>query len=398
MGGLSPVTGDLTGQRLGTGRQRRHPNRNMLDLAVQQLALTGYSHAWITRARSAPAARRRVSVVVPCYNYGRYLPSCVGSVLAQQDVDVDVTIVDDASTDGSAEVGESLAADDARVTVHRNRTNLGHIASYNVGFSMVTGEYVLLLSADDILTPGALGRAVALLEARPSVGFAYGWSVPFEGGALPPARTRSRSWSVWRGRDWVADRCQRGCNVIRSSDAVVRRSVLEKVGGYREDLPHSGDFEWWMRAALVCDVGMLGGADQIYYRLHGENMSRTQYASTIINLHETKRAFDAALGGSDADSVHMLRRAHRKLARQAIQFAIADYMAGEQDDLTIESYKDFAVATDPQVVRSREWRALVRRRTIGMPRARRNPGFRGRELVRDLEGRLRWLRWRFSGI
>jgi GT2 family glycosyltransferase len=370
----------------------------MIDLLAQRIALTGYSAAEVTRGRPTPEVPPRVSVVVPCYNYGRFLRDCVDSVITQRDVDLDLLIVNDASTDDSGEIADSIASADGRVRVHHNEKNLGHIASYNVGFSKVTGKYVLLLSADDMLTPGALARAVALLEARPSVGFVYGWSLPFTGNTLPPARTGTRSWSVWHGADWVTDRCRRGWNVIRSSDAVVRRSVLERVGGYCEELPHSGDFEWWMRAALVSDVGMVGGADQIYYRLHGTNMSRTTYAPTIVNLQETRRAFDVALAGDDPERREMRRTAYRTMARKAIQLAIAEFMAGELDDAALEEYKTYAVAGDSTVVDSAAWRALARRQNAGFRRAHRNPAFRTRELMRFFEGRAWWRRWRFCGI
>src|SRR3954451_9735254 len=167
------------------------------------------------------------------------------------------------------------------------------------------------MSADDMLTPGALSRAVHLMEHHPSVGFVYGCSIDFSDEPPPPARERTRSWSVWYGMDWLEDNCRRATNVIRSSDAVIRRSVLERVGGYREDLPHSGDHEWWMRAAQVADVGMVAGADQLYYRLHGTNMSRTVFASTLVNLHESKGAYDAALPGAmgvDPDTLADLLR------------------------------------------------------------------------------------------
>ena len=374
----------------------------MVDLAAQRLTSAGYSRARLSRPAKAANATPSVSVVIPSYNYGAYLPACVASVLGQEGVDLEVLIVDDRSTDGSGEVAESLATADRRVRVHHNPRNLGHIATYNLGFSLVSGEYVLLVSADDMLTPGAIARAVTLLEACPSVGFAYGWSLPFvEGEQLPRARLRTRSWSVWHGEDWVADRCRRGCNVIRSSDALVRRSVLDEVGGYRADLPHSGDFEWWMRAALVADVGMVCGVDQLYYRLHGANMSRTTYASTSINLRATRDAFEAALadgGPRSANRVALLDVAHQTLARVAVELATVEFMSASPDSVAIADYKGFARATYPAITQSRQWRALARREKAGGTGARRNPAFRATEVARDLRAKARWRRWRFSGI
>ncbi|HET9740134.1 MAG TPA: glycosyltransferase [Solirubrobacteraceae bacterium] len=373
----------------------------MLDLALQRLSLSGYARARVMRPSDGMTRRPRVSVVVPCYNYGRFLEACVGSILEQPDVDVDVLIVDDASPDGSGDVAEAIAARDPRVRVHRNATNQGHIATYNIGFAQIDGEYVLLLSADDMLTPGALSRAAALMESHPSVGFVYGWSIDFSD-EPPPARTRTRSWSVWSGMDWLEDNCRRATNVIRSSDALVRRSLIEQVGGYREDLPHSGDHEWWMRAAQAADVGMVSGVDQLYYRLHGTNMSRTEFASAVVNLHKTRQAFDAALDGSvggDPQTLAELRRtAYRSLARKALWLAAWEYMTGPEGAVDPAAYREFAMTVDPDISRSRSWRALERREAAGVDRARRTLSFRAREVVRDLEGRVSWHRRRFSGV
>jgi hypothetical protein len=373
----------------------------MLELALQRLTLRGYSKPRVMRPAGGMLGSPRVSVVIPCYNYGRFLPDSVGSALAQEHVDVDVLIVDDASPDGSGDVAEALAADDPRIRVHRNTSNLGHIATYNVGFAQIDGEYVFLLSADDMLTPGALSRAVALMEANPSVGFAYGSSIPFTDDPPPPARLRTRSWMIWEGGQWLADNCRRGWNVIISSDAVVRRSVLERVGGYREDLPHSGDHEWWMRAAQVADVGMISGADQYYYRLHGTNMSRTVYAETLINLHETKAAYDAALdgsmGGDPARLAGLRQTAYQALARRTLHQARLEFMTEPDGPSHTAAYREFAAAIDPEIVNSRRWRELQRREAAGVERARRAPAYRARELAGSLKGRLTWYRRRFIG-
>jgi hypothetical protein len=374
----------------------------MLDLAFQRLTLRSYSKPRIMRPSREPDGSPRVSVVIPCYNYGRFLPASVGSVLAQEEVDVDVLIVDDASPDGSGDIAEALAADDPRIRVHRNLTNQGHIVTYNLGLAQVEGKYVFLLSADDMLTPGALSRGVRLMEANPSVGFTYGWSIEFSNEPPPPARLRTRSWSVWKGEDWLEDNCRRGWNVIASSDAVVRRTVLERVGGYREDLPHSGDHEWWMRAAQVADVGMVCGVDQYYYRVHGKNMSRTVYAATLTNLCETKKAYDAALdgsmGGDPARLAALRQTAYRALARRTLHQARLEYMTGPDGHINVAAYREFASAIDPDIAKSRGWRALERREAAGVEGARRAPAYRMREIVAPLKRRLMWYRRRFSGV
>ena len=116
------------------------------------------------------SAMPTVSVVIPCYCYGRFLRDSVGSALNQDGVDVRVLIIDDASPDDSWDVAEALAAEDDRVEVRRHRVNQGHIATYNEGLlEWAEGDYSVLISADDLLTPGALARATSVLDARPNV-------------------------------------------------------------------------------------------------------------------------------------------------------------------------------------------------------------------------------------
>src|SRR5262249_2335677 len=81
------------------------------------------------RMEESPMAS--VDVIVPCYNYGRFLEECVRSVLNQDGVDVKVLIIDDASSDNTPEVGRALAAADPRVEYRRHAANQGHIATYN---------------------------------------------------------------------------------------------------------------------------------------------------------------------------------------------------------------------------------------------------------------------------
>lgn len=377
---------------------------------LQRMALLGHEPARVRGPVEHPG-RPRVSVVVPCYNYGAFLPECVHSVLRQPRVDVDVVVVDDASTDGSGEVAHALAVADDRVRVLRHRSNLGHIRTYNDGLALVRGTYVVLLSADDLLTEGALARATDLMEAEPSVGLVYGASVPFSGPELPPARLSVRSWTVWSGRSWVAERCRSARSTISSPEVVMRTSVLRDVGGYREDLPHSGDFEMWLRAAAASDVGLLGGVDQAYYRLHGANMSRTTYASVLVNLQARRDVLDvffAQRGGALEGAQRLRETATRALARETLRYAVAvadgqqvpDAVEGED----VGAYVRLARQLHPGVEGLPEWRALARRGAVPVPGGLRpwRPGNqlreRGGRVLRGTASRVAWHRRRWSGV
>ena len=128
------------------------------------------------RSRCAQGLQRmsHVDVMVVCYNYGRFLRACVESVLAQSHTNLRVVIVDDASTDDTPAICAELMSKDPRVEVVRHATNRGHIRTYNECIDLAHDDYMLLLSADDYLLPGALARAVAVLDAEPHVGLVHG--------------------------------------------------------------------------------------------------------------------------------------------------------------------------------------------------------------------------------
>ncbi|QGN59141.1 glycosyltransferase [Nostocoides sp. HKS02] len=313
-----------------------------------------------------------VSVVIPCYRYGHFLEDAVRSVLDDQPgMDVRVLIIDDASPDDSAEVARGIAAREPRVEVAAHAANRGHIATYNEGLlDWASGDYSVLMSADDRLTPGALRRATDLLDTHPDTGFAYGNVLWFSDGApLPKARTRTRGWSVWPGHQWLERRFRHAQTGIISPEVVVRTSLQQRVGGYDPRLPHVGDQEMWLRLAAHADVGFVRGADQAYYRRHGQNMS-TAYTE-LTTLAQFRLAHELVLTQchdqlSEASALSDV--VHRKLAWKALLNAARAYDRGRTSETPVDELVAFAVDCWPEARRLPIYRALALRRRIG-PRA-----------------------------
>ena len=344
-------------------------------------------------------SRPRVSVVIPCYNYGHFLPDAVHSVLNQRGVDLEVIIVDDASSDASLEVARQLAAEDSRIEVVEHQENQGHIASYNDGLSRASGEYLLLLSADDLLTPGSIERSVGLLEANPSVGFAYGFSQEFET-EPPPARVSVRNWSIWPGQRWLRECFKQGKNFVYTPEVVMRAVAYRELGGYEPRLPHAADFFLWMRTAARWDVGRVNGADQAYYRVHGNNMHLTSFSGVITDLRERRNAFEYFLAVDHSllsNPAEMRELANKAMAGEAVRLATASIDGNCPDFVAANEFTDEANSLDPLVSRYLRWshyRRAHKRATSGS-----GPGIEQRvaRLVRSMEEKLRWRRWRWSG-
>ena len=300
-----------------------------------------------------------VDVIVPCYKYGHYLGQCVESVLSQSHQDLRVLIIDDCSPDHTEEVARALVARDGRVTYRRHRANRGHIATYNEGLDWTDGDYVLLLSADDLLTPGSLRRAVGLLDGNPELGMSHGRGIIFTGEvpSLPYETGGSLDSTILSSESFIESFCQAGTNRVITPTAVVRTWLQKRLGGYRADLPHTCDMEMWMRIAAHSRIGFIENA-QAYYRKHANNMSN--YYQAVLALQQDKLAFRALFdqhGRSIPDAARLRELANHRIAEKA--FWMAYHAFDDNDVATSRALLGFAALTSPVV---KTWRSYSRLR------------------------------------
>ena len=171
----------------------------------------------------------RVSVVVPCHDMAGTLGETIDSVRASDfDGDVEIIVVDDGSTDGSAAVARERGA------IVLEQPASGHPAhARNAGFAIARAEYVLPLDADDRIQPGFLAATVAALDAHPHAGFAYGDELDFGAGEDVLHATP----------DYDFNRLTRG-NFLGSA-TLVRRDVWRAVGGYDASVGYE-DWDLWI--------------------------------------------------------------------------------------------------------------------------------------------------------
>ena len=184
------------------------------------------------------------SVVIPCHDYGRFLPGAIESVLAQAYPEVELIVVDYESTDDTPHV----AAGYPRARYLR-RPNLGVGAARNDGLRASAGEFVLFLDADDrLVVPDALATSAACLEAHPDCAFAYGHLRFFDDSG--PARYRGAAPRGCLCDDDPYRWMLRMNNPLRIPGAVLyRRRILDEAGGFATDLATKNDLDLNMRLA-----------------------------------------------------------------------------------------------------------------------------------------------------
>jgi hypothetical protein len=212
----------------------------------------------------------KVSFVVPCYRLAHLLPECLESILTQTFRDFEVLVMDDCSPDDTPGVVRRIG--DPRVRHVRNPVNLRHLRNYNRGIELSSGEYVWLISADDRLrTLHAIERYVALLEARPDVGYVFCPGVGLRDGVETGVLDYSRHGdgdAVFEGPAFVRT-LLRGNSVVAAS-GLVRRSLYERLGAFPLDLPYAGDWYLWLRFAVHANVGYIA-EPMVHYREHAQS-------------------------------------------------------------------------------------------------------------------------------
>ena len=215
----------------------------------------------------------RVSVVVPCYNQGRYLDQAVDSALAQTFPDLEILVVDDGSTEPETlRVLDGFARPKTRVLRGPNR---GLPGARNTGIRAAAGEYVCCLDADDILEPALLEKSVAVLDARPEVTFVSHW-------------LRTFGDETW---DWTPDRCDfpalLDANTVNGA-APVRRQALLDAGLFDESMRDGcEDWDIWITLVERGAVGVILPEFLFRYRRRADSMSRLMARSGgNVDLYE----------------------------------------------------------------------------------------------------------------
>jgi glycosyltransferase involved in cell wall biosynthesis len=308
-----------------------------------------------------------VDVIVPCYRYGKFLRQCVNSVLAQEGVTVRVLVIDDASPDDTAEVAAALMREDARVNFIRHESNHGHISTYNEGIEWASADYLLILSADDYLLPGALARAAALMDMNPEVGLTMGRAIELQEDGTQKFTENTLKLNE-KNRVALVDGIEfinlSGTrNIVSTPTAVVRTRLHKELGGYRQELPHSGDMELWMRFAAASSVGVLWDL-QAVYRRHPNNMSLSY--TKLPDLLQRRAALDIffeASGASIPNANRIKRTFFRSLACEAISAASGALNQGELAGA--ERLTSLAVELSPRVKWSLQWWSFTVKRTLG---------------------------------
>ena len=221
-----------------------------------------------------------VSIVVVCYNQAQYLGEAIESALAQTYQFVEILVVDDGSTDETAQVAAAFPR------VHYlHQSNRGLPAARNTGLRRSTGEYIVFLDADDRLLPDAVQQGMHCFGDFPDSAFVSGsYRNMFSDGSPAPTDPQQLVEA-----DHYCHMLQ-GNYIGMHAGVMYRREKIAAVGGFREDLRACEDYELYLRVMRNWPVRVHSGI-VAEYRQHDTNMSkdRTLMLKSVLSVLESER-------------------------------------------------------------------------------------------------------------
>lgn len=226
----------------------------------------------------------KVSVIIPSYNSGKYLNEAIESATNQTYKNLEIIIVNDGSSDNTKEIAKDWQKKDERIKYLKHQTNQGLAKARNTGIKNSQSEYITFLDADDIWLPQKIEiqiKKIKELDADLVFSNWYIWD-PEKG-----IKVKAFETNPIQNKDLLNLFIKK--NFGNPSTAFLKKSSLEKVGLFDENLKSSEDYDLWLRFLLKKMKIAFYPEPLIYSRKHPEQMSENTYTMRISRLAVFKK-------------------------------------------------------------------------------------------------------------
>jgi glycosyltransferase involved in cell wall biosynthesis len=233
--------------------------------------------AGVAGSTEAPV-QSRVSILMPMFNAERYIRSAATSILDQTFRDLELVVVDDGSSDRSAEFVGAIR--DPRIRLLQNPRRLGVSAARNQALAQARGTYVGFMDSDDVARPDRIARQVDFLTAHNDVALVGSWA-----GLIDSGGRLIGSIEVPCDADTIFSLLPRH-NCFVASSVMVRRTCMERLGGFRTEMSVAEDYDFFLRASEHFPLANIG-TTLLSYRVHPSQLTTSRTA-------KVRRCADAA--------------------------------------------------------------------------------------------------------
>lgn len=270
---------------------------------IKMAALGTFLESIVPHTLSSTPGQPLVSVVIPCYNQARFLPDSFGSIVRQTWRDLEVIVVDDGSTDDTADVAAELFARHPDLPARLVRQdNRGLSEARNAGIRAARGQWILTLDADDMFRRDFLAHAMDQLQQSPELNMIYS-----------PAQQFGQTKDIWDPREFFPEQLKEE-NTFPCA-ALFRKSLWEDAGGYDPSHPWGiEDWNFWIRCTRVGIVTRKLPKPYLLYRTHAGG---SMYTRMMAHWDEATAMNQTML--ADIYGIPRVLAAHARLARMSPQ-------------------------------------------------------------------------------
>lgn len=258
---------------------------------------------------------QKISVCMPCYNAVDFVEAAVRSVLGQTWQNLELIVVDDGSTDGSSQVLAGFQSNPRVKLV--TQQNLGQCAAANRAFREATGDYIKFFDADDLLSPDFLEKQIVKLQGRQDALASSEWG-RFYGSDISTFKLNRQSvWRDMKATDWLVEAWADAHPMMQCALWLIPRQILEKSGGWDEELSLINDFEFFARVLCHSEEVLFTPQATLFYR---------SGVPGSLSGQKSRKAAESALSSLLRGTRHLLERRDDRAARISCANMLQDFI------------------------------------------------------------------------
>ncbi len=312
-----------SGNRISPG----HP-RNCIDNIRNNVILTKMDVSAVTDNTNQPNTPK-VSVCIPTFDRKEYLKETLDSILAQTYKNYEIIIVDDGSTDGTADMITSLGYP---ITYHWQQ-NTGDAAARNKLIELAKGDYISFIDSDDLLVPDAVEKMVEAIQAQPDEAVVYGsyYRIDEAGKVYGKCKRKLRSGHITKYLFQTI--------LIHSCGSMFPRKMLKTASPFDDSLKVCSDYDLWLR--LSAEYRFIALPEPTFKRRrHLSNLSSYSFENCFTEFQVLKR-FYYEKGGKELVPEKIAKKAFGKQARRAGRCALREGLHDQACQLLSQSFRQY---------------------------------------------------------
>jgi glycosyltransferase involved in cell wall biosynthesis len=246
-----------------------------------------------------------VSIIIPAYNSEKYIADTLRSVITQTYANIEVIVVDDASTDATLQVVEGMNIK-RPISIIKKEKNSGAAASRNMGYKQSEGSLVKFLDADDLIGPEMIANQVALVENDSCIVSAQ-WG-RFKINDISTFKLNPEEcWQTMPSLEWICSSWKNTQPMTNPGIFLIPKKLIEKAGLWDENLSLLDDTEYFTRTILCAEKVIFSSTSTLYYRSGINGLSTLNTRKGIESAYmATEKAANALINKQDDDRTRLL--------------------------------------------------------------------------------------------